>query len=211
MLKRYNKCFSRRFSSYWTYRFLLSSSLLSSSSLSLSLSLSLFQGGARRERPRLHPRLGVLPCTRWCVTYIYDSGTMGFWHGNLFRPDIVRPYVEHECITTWRCVTYIHDHFKTFTFCFNFNCIFTKFGKWVFGVLVLLFVCSFKSHSIIFHSFGDVNIAGEGLQFFWHMHMRVLWRVTPTVTGASVHVHLQGPVPLIPNASVRQWTCYFLF
>ena len=31
-------------------------------------------------------------------------------------------------------------------------------------LLVCLFVCSFSSHSRIFHSFGDVTIAGEGLQ-----------------------------------------------
>ena len=60
--------FSRRFSSYWTYRFLLASSLLSSS---LSLSFSFFglfflfhRGVARRERPRLNPRLQ--PLTRSC-------------------------------------------------------------------------------------------------------------------------------------------------
>ena len=48
MLKRYYKCFSRRFSSYWTYRFLLASSLLSSSPLSLSLFFFFFfLGGAR--------------------------------------------------------------------------------------------------------------------------------------------------------------------
>ena len=44
MLKRYYKCFSRRFPSYWMYRFLLASSLLS---LSLSLSLFFFLGGGR--------------------------------------------------------------------------------------------------------------------------------------------------------------------
>ena len=51
MLKRYYKCFSRRFSSYWTYRFLLASSL-PSSSLSRSLSLSLFfRGGGAGSAP----------------------------------------------------------------------------------------------------------------------------------------------------------------
>ena len=49
--------FSRRFSSYWTYRF----SLLPLSSPPLSLSLFsfffFFRGGGRRERPRLNPRL----------------------------------------------------------------------------------------------------------------------------------------------------------
>ena len=55
MLKRYYKCFSRRFPSYWMYRFLLASSLL-------SLSLFFFLGGgARRERPPLNPCLALGP------------------------------------------------------------------------------------------------------------------------------------------------------
>ena len=68
----------------------------------------------------------------------------------------------------------------------------------------------FSSHSSIFHSFGDVNITGEGLQiltyivssapmaieqrgFFGVPHL--LWH------GASVYnVHLLGPVTLTPIA-----------
>ena len=114
MLKRYYKCFCRRFSSYWTYRFLLASPLLSSSS-SLSLSLSSFffsfffirGGGARRERPRLNPRLvtkdppcmvgmHVRPGVAWQLNSVTNLSLVRFcpWQsnplvGNIYLPRVI--------------------------------------------------------------------------------------------------------------------------
>ena len=54
-----------------------------------------------------------------------------------------------------------------------------------------LFVWVFSSHSRIFHSYGDVNIAGE--EFFNVPHL--LWH------GASIYNgHLREPVALTPIA-----------
>ena len=67
----------------------------------------------------------------------------------------------------------------------------------------LSFVWSFSSHSIFFHSFGDITIAGEGLQIL--TYARHLWRFFSVLHlrwhGASVYNgHLRGPVTLTPNA-----------
>ena len=71
-----------------------------------------------------------------------------------------------------------------------------------FGLIVCLFVLSLSSHSSIFHSFGDITIAGEGLQIL--TYARHLWPLRGLFSlphlqwhGASVYNgHLQGPVTL---------------
>ena len=69
---------------------------------------------------------------------------------------------------------------------------------------LFLFVWSVSSHSRIIHSFGDVTIAGQGLQIL--TYARHLWPLrsegaTPTVTrGIRLQRHLRGPVTLTPNA-----------
>ena len=69
-----------------------------------------------------------------------------------------------------------------------------------------LFVWTLSSHSRIFHSFGDVTIAGEGLQiltYAWHSwplssegSLTCLLRHGPTLYNG----HLRGPVTLAPVA-----------
>ena len=82
----------------------------------------------------------------------------------------------------------------------------------VMHTMLFLFVCLFvwglSSHMRIFHSYGDVIITGEGLQFFtftrhsWQLSSEgflsvphLLWH------GASVfNGHLRGPVTVTPIA-----------
>ena len=98
MLKRYYNCFSRRFSSYWTYHFLLASSLLSSSSLSFfssffSLSFFFFLGGraAGAPPPESAPagyfsKLGDTYCISWHAGFFSELGyTYSIsWHAGYF-------------------------------------------------------------------------------------------------------------------------------
>ena len=49
---------------------------------------------------------------------------------------------------------------KTFVFTQSFNYLYLRF------LFVCLFVCGFSSYSRIFHSYGDVTIAGEWLQIY---------------------------------------------
>ena len=69
-----------------------------------------------------------------------------------------------------------------------------------------LFVCNFTSHSRIFHSFGHVTIAGEGLQILPMLGTYGHWAVRvflPLWYGASVYNgHLRGPLTL--------WSCHNL-
>ena len=59
---------------------------------------------------------------------------------------------------------------------------------WIFSVIVCLFNWGFSSHERIFHLYGDVTIAGEGMQIL--IYARYLWPLssegfvgcTPTVT-----------------------------
>ena len=70
-----------------------------------------------------------------------------------------------------------------------------------FGFFCLFFV-SFSSSSRIFHSYGDVTIAGEGLQIL--TCVRQSWPVSNEGShllrhGAFVYIgHLRGPVTLTP-------------
>ena len=78
----------------------------------------------------------------------------------------------------------------------------------------LFFFC-FSSHCRIFYSYGDVTIASEGLQIWpvlgthGHWAVIVLYRITPTVTSASVqNRQLRDHVTLIslPNVCNRAVT-----
>ena len=51
--------------------------------------------------------------------------------------------------------------------------------------MVDLFVCTFSSHSRIFHSFGDFTISGEGLQIL--IYARLLW---PLISEGSLARHI---------------------
>ena len=88
----------------------------------------------------------------------------------------------------------------------------------LFCLFVCLFVWSFSYNSRIFYSFGDVTIAGEGLQiltyslaimaieqwgFFSMPHL--LWHGTSVYNG-----HLRGPVTHL-LLSVWQWSCHIVF
>ena len=65
-------------------------------------------------------------------------------------------------------------------------------------ISMVLFVWSLSSHSRIFHSYGDVTIAGEGLQI--STYARHLWP-HPLQHGSTVYDgHLRGPVALTPAA-----------
>ena len=61
-------------------------------------------------------------------------------------------------------------------------------NTWSFCLFVCLFVWSLSSHSRIFHSYGDVTIAGEELQIFnltrhiWLLSSEVFAAATPTVS-----------------------------
>ena len=70
-----------------------------------------------------------------------------------------------------------------------------------------LFVCCLLSRSRIFHSYGDVTIAGEGLQILtyarhsWPLSSEGFLLATPTVTRGFVYNgHLREPVILTPIA-----------
>ena len=84
---------------------------------------------------------------------------------------------------------------------------------------MLLFVWSFKSHSRIFHSFGDVTIAGERLQIFTyarhslslssegflasHTNCETRHPFIMVISEDPWHTHL------LP--SVWQWSCHYMF
>ena len=95
--------------------------------------------------------------------------------------------------------------------------------RWLWGVysvivtIYLMIVWSFSSHSKIFHSFGDVTIAGEGLHILTYVQHS--WPLSSEGSLAChtywemghpfiiINSHLQGPVTLAPNAEPVLRTC----
>ena len=82
-----------------------------------------------------------------------------------------------------------------------------------------LFVWSFSYHSRIFHSIGDITIAGEGLQNL--TFTRHLWRLS-SEDSVAYHIYLDKGHPfivVIPEdpwhsnliPSVKHWSCHYLF
>ena len=82
-----------------------------------------------------------------------------------------------------------------------------------------IWVCSFSSHSRIFHSYGDVTIAGERLQIL--TYDRHSWPLSSEnslachtymyCVGAFIYNgHLWGPMTITPIAEVCQWSCHYL-
>ena len=71
-------------------------------------------------------------------------------------------------------------------------------------IIVCLFVWGISSHLIIFQSYGDVIITGEGLLLTYARHSWPLsseGSLASRTYGASVNDgHLRGPVTLTPNA-----------
>ena len=68
-------------------------------------------------------------------------------------------------------------------------------------VLVCLFVWGFSSHSRIYHPYGDVIIAGEGLQILTcAQHLWPLSSEGSLACHTYCIVHLRGPVTLTPTA-----------
>ena len=82
-----------------------------------------------------------------------------------------------------------------------------------------LFVWSLSSHSRIFHSYGDVTIAGEGLQIF--SYARHSWPMSSEGT-LTCHSYYDTDLPFIIVVSKDlwhshllpsgwQWSCHYLF
>ena len=87
------------------------------------------------------------------------------------------------------------------------------------ALFVCLFVWSFSSHSRIFHSYGDVTIAGEGLQIFtfdrhsWPLSSEgSLTCHTYCDTGHPfIMVISEDPLHSHLLPSVWQWSFHYLF
>ena len=86
-------------------------------------------------------------------------------------------------------------------------------------VFVCLFVWSLSSHSIIFHSYGDVIIAGEGMQIL--TYDRHLWPMS-SEGSLTCHTYCDTDLPFIMVISedpchshllpsVWQRSCHYLF
>ena len=82
-----------------------------------------------------------------------------------------------------------------------------------------MFVWSLSSHSRIFHSYGDVTIAGEGLQIL--TYARQSWPFS-SEGSLTCHTHCDTGLPFIMVISedpwhshllpsVLQWSCHYLF
>ena len=90
---------------------------------------------------------------------------------------------------------------------------------WGWWLVYILFVWSLSSHSRIFHSYGDVIIAGEGLQIF--TYARNSWPLS-SEGSLTCHAHCDTGLPFIMvisedpwhshlMPSVWQWSCHYLF
>ena len=88
-------------------------------------------------------------------------------------------------------------------------------SRWVF----CLVVWSLSSHSRIFHSYGDVTIAGEGLQIL--TYARHSWPLS-SEGSLMCHTHCDTGLPFIMVISedpwhlhllpsIWQWSCHYLF
>ena len=88
------------------------------------------------------------------------------------------------------------------------------------GIFFCLFVWSLSSHSRIFHSYGDIIIAGEGLQILT-LYARHSWPLssegsltcqTYCDTGQPfIMVISEEPWHFHLLPSVWQWSCHYLF
>ena len=86
-------------------------------------------------------------------------------------------------------------------------------------IIHLLFVWSLLSHSRIFHLYGDIIIAGEGLQILTYAQHS--WPLsnegsltchTYCDTGLPfIMVIAKGPLTLTPVADRWHWSCHYLY
>ena len=85
--------------------------------------------------------------------------------------------------------------------------------------LFSLFVWSLSSHSRIFHSYGDVTIADEGLQILTYARH---WWPLSSEASLTCHTYCDKGLPFIMvisedpwhsqlMPSVWQWSCHYLF
>ena len=88
-----------------------------------------------------------------------------------------------------------------------------------YSTFIYLFIWSLSSHSRIFHSYGDVTIAGEGLQIL--TYARHSWPLS-SEDSLTCHTHCDTGLPFIMVISedplhshllpsVWQWSCHYLF
>ena len=86
-------------------------------------------------------------------------------------------------------------------------------------IILILFVWSLSSHSRTFHSYGDITIAGEGLQIV--TYARHSWPLS-SEGSLTCHTHWETGLPFImvnPEdpwhshllPSGWQWSCHYLF
>ena len=88
-------------------------------------------------------------------------------------------------------------------------------------LFVCLFVWSFSSHLRIFNSFGDVTIAGEGLQILTYMYARHFWSLSREDSLAfDIYCDTGHPFIMVISGypwrshllpSVWQWNFHYLF
>ena len=86
-------------------------------------------------------------------------------------------------------------------------------------LFICLFVSSISSHSRIFHSYGDVTIAGEGLQNLTYARYSLPFSSEGSLT-CQTHCDTRLPSKMVISEdpwhshllpSVWQWSCHFQF
>ena len=148
---------------------------------------------------------------------LQDSGTD---EGYTFRSSVLSTHSycednEFQCLS--RQTTSFADY-NCYNLCVtsgNFSCEFglsgliTRFAKWYFSSFHYFFLRVFSSLSRTFHSFWDVIITAEGLQFWLilcshdHWKARGFKRAKPTVTRESIYDdRLREPMTLKPESLV---------
>ena len=71
-----------------------------------------------------------------------------------------------------------------------------------------LFLCGFSSHSRIFHSFGNVTIAGEGLQIW--TYARHLWPLLSSEGSLACHTYCDTGHPFMMVISKDPWQSHLM-
>ena len=103
---------------------------------------------------------------------------------------------------------------------FNLNMLYTL-SKYFFCLFVCMFVWGFASHSRIFHSYGNVTIAGEGLEILtyarhsWSLSSEgsLAWHTYYDTGHPFIMVISEDPWHSIKPIAERlaAWSCHYMY